>query len=255
MGFFLALGVIIFGSTMFICEGGVFMVTDETPNGAFIREDLYGSKEDLSPFTSIPIAFYWAVTTSTTVGYGDLFPTTTGGRMVCIVSTFCAMIVLALPISVIGNNFNREYDNIKSGKFDVVVESIVELLNQQTINMAEVSDESRDYVLSRRCLAITAIADHMTNTIQAEKVKTTLRLHGYEKALERTRVLAKKKGKRVSLCFGSNTPKMGPIGESPGSNNNISRSARAIAGSPEKLRKVAAMSKQLRELLLSLREE
>lgn len=172
--------------------------------------------------------------------------------MVCIVSTFCAMIVLALPISVIGNNFNREYDNIKSGKFDVVVESIVELLNQQTIDMAEVSEEKKDYVLSRRCLAITAIADHMTNAIQAEKVKTALRLRGYEKALERTRILAKKNGRRVSLSFGSNTPKMGTVADSPSSSKSISASARAIAGSPEKLRKVAAMSKQLRELLDSL---
>lgn len=50
MGFFLALGVIIFGSTMYICEGGVFKVTDETPAGAFIREDLYGSRRSIAVY-------------------------------------------------------------------------------------------------------------------------------------------------------------------------------------------------------------
>jgi hypothetical protein len=115
MGFFLALGVIIFGSTMYFIESGTYTY-DATYRGEYIREDLYGVKNEETPFTSIPISFYWAITTSTTVGYGDLYPTTAPGRLVCIISTFCAMIVLALPISVIGNNFNREYDNVRSGK-------------------------------------------------------------------------------------------------------------------------------------------
>lgn len=262
MGFFLALGVIIFGSTMFICEGGSYTVSEDFPGGKFVRTDLYGRQDNQTPFTSIPIAFYWAVTTSTTVGYGDLYPTTMSGRMVCIVSTFCAMIVLALPISVIGNNFNREYDNIKSGKYDIVVESLVELLNQQTVDIDDVDEEHRDYMLSRKCLAITAIADHMTNNLQAEKVKAALRLRGYEKALDRTRTLAKSRGRRVSL---SHSPSMGSVsvlggmrgvdvspGGTPLPTTNGMVAAR-LAGSPEKLRNITALSKKLREALEDLR--
>jgi len=195
MGFFLALGVIIFGSTMYICESGEYQVTTDFPDGAFLRLDLYEDPEE-SPFSSIPIAFYWAVTTSTTVGYGDLFPTTLAGRLVCIISTFCAMIVLALPISVIGNNFNREYDTIKSGKYDIVVESITELLQQRSLDEKKLSEEETLYYNSRKCIAISAIADKMLNPIQQEKIKAALRLRGYEKALDDSRLLAKsKKGK------------------------------------------------------------
>ena len=193
MGFFLALGVIIFGSTMYICESGTFQINSQYTNTTdskpfiFARPDLFDRMRDESPFTSIPVSFYWAVTTSTTVGYGDLFPTTMAGRMVCIVSTFCAMIVLALPISVIGNNFNREYDNIKSGKYDMVVESIVELLNQQSVNFEHLSDEEKVYYASRKCVAVTAISEKLLTPIQQEKIKTSLRIRGYEKALESSR--------------------------------------------------------------------
>jgi len=237
MGFFLSLGVVIFGSTMFICESGKFTVNNEY-NGTFLRPDLYGHKEH-SPFKNIAWSFYWAFTTSTTVGYGDLYPTTMAGRLVCIVSTFCALIVVALPVSVIGNNFNREYDNIKSGKYDVVVESIVELLNQQTVDMAILPEEDRDYVMSRKCLAITAIADHMTNTVQAEKVKAVLRLRGYEQALDRTRIIAKTQGRRVSLSYSPSMP----------SNPSSGRSSPKVTvrnANPEKVQKVAALAAQLK---------
>lgn len=41
-------------------------------------------------------ALWWAITTSTTVGYGDQFPTTSGGRAVGVVVMLCGIAVLGV---------------------------------------------------------------------------------------------------------------------------------------------------------------
>lgn len=73
-----------------------------------------------SPFDSIPACFWWAIVTATTVGYGDMSPTTPAGKAVAGVSMAWSLCVLALPIGVIGNNFSQvwaEYDKEKQQAF------------------------------------------------------------------------------------------------------------------------------------------
>lgn len=41
----------------------------------------------------------------TTVGYGDLVPVTTGGKVVAAMASVCGIIVLAFPISMIIDKF------------------------------------------------------------------------------------------------------------------------------------------------------
>jgi hypothetical protein len=73
---------------------------------------MYYAEEENNPemFPSIPATFWWALVTMTSVGYGDVYPKSTAGKMVACLTMFTGILVLALPISVIGANFNREID-------------------------------------------------------------------------------------------------------------------------------------------------
>jgi len=46
-------------------------------------------------------AVYWAIVSLTTVGYGDIYPTTTIGRAVAMVSSIFGIAIVALPAGII----------------------------------------------------------------------------------------------------------------------------------------------------------
>lgn len=116
--FFTVLGVILFGSIIFFLEAGTFIVNEDFPEGAYLRWDVLGIAREESPFSSILVSCYWAMVTFTTVGYGDLVPTSPFGRFISLVLMYTGILVLALPISVIGANFQREYERLEGGDED-----------------------------------------------------------------------------------------------------------------------------------------
>lgn len=92
--FFLFIGVILFSSAVYFAEA-------DDPRSSFI---------------SIPNAFWWAVVTMTTVGYGDMHPVTIGGKIVGSLCAIAGVLTIALPVPVIVSNFNYFYHRETDGE-------------------------------------------------------------------------------------------------------------------------------------------
>lgn len=58
-------------------------------------------------------AFYWAIVTVATVGYGDITPQTTGGRVVAMALILVGLGVLSFLVSIIVAAFNEEMDELR----------------------------------------------------------------------------------------------------------------------------------------------
>lgn len=75
--FFVVMMMVLAGTLMYVIEGG--------ENG----------------FESIPDSIYWAIVTTTTVGYGDVIPITVAGKMLSSVMMIIGYSIIAVPTGII----------------------------------------------------------------------------------------------------------------------------------------------------------
>jgi len=62
-----------------------------------------------SPFQSIFHCFWWCIVTITTVGYGDIYPHSTLGKIIASFTMVCGILMLAFPLTIIASNFSELY--------------------------------------------------------------------------------------------------------------------------------------------------
>ncbi|XP_066913227.1 potassium voltage-gated channel protein Shaker-like [Clytia hemisphaerica] len=81
----------------------------------FEHDDL----DEKNKFKSIPHTFWIVIVTITTVGYGDMVPYTPEGQFITSILAITGVVIVALPIPIIVNNFTRFYERImsKSSKY------------------------------------------------------------------------------------------------------------------------------------------
>lgn len=61
-------------------------------------------------------AVYWATVSLTTMGYGDIYPVTTIGRIVTMISSFIGIAIVALPAGIITAGYMDKINEEKNGK-------------------------------------------------------------------------------------------------------------------------------------------
>lgn len=71
-------------------------------------------EDEESEIQTIPVGWWWATISMTTVGYGDTYPVTLAGKLVATLCIICGLLVVALPISIIFNKFSKYYQRQKA---------------------------------------------------------------------------------------------------------------------------------------------
>ncbi|KAL8621299.1 hypothetical protein ACOMHN_008124 [Nucella lapillus] len=87
---------------MFLCVGMLFFAS------------LIYYTDDREVFPSIPSACWWSIITMTTVGYGDVSPTTGWGYVVGSMTAVCGVLVIGFTVPVLVNNFILYYQHTQS---------------------------------------------------------------------------------------------------------------------------------------------
>ncbi|XP_061733143.1 potassium voltage-gated channel subfamily V member 2 isoform X2 [Nerophis ophidion] len=89
---FISLGILVFSAM-------VYTVEHELPN---------------TNFTSMPLAWWWASVSISTVGYGDMLPETSLGRIFAFACISFGIILNGMPISILYNKFSDYYGKLKA---------------------------------------------------------------------------------------------------------------------------------------------
>jgi hypothetical protein len=134
--FLVIICLICFSTLIYFCERGVYhpelgywsrglpydvtctsQQLDALPPGSAARQGFVAQIVCVpgpTPFSSIPAACWWGVTTLLTVGYGDAVPFSGLGKLVAGGCMVFGLLILALPISVIGTEFTQQWLDYKA---------------------------------------------------------------------------------------------------------------------------------------------
>lgn len=80
---------------------------------------MYSLEHEAQPgaFQNAFSGIWWSVSTLLTVGYGDIYPVTVGGRIMAIVVAFLGVGMVAIPTGIISAGFVEQYTRIKVGTY------------------------------------------------------------------------------------------------------------------------------------------
>jgi len=115
-----------------------------------VAEYLVESTDPEAKITNLEDAFWWAIVTITTVGYGDLYPVTPGGKIVASMMMIIGIAILGVLISTLGaglieSRFRRE-DKKKTFELSLTDETKI-LIKDKIDKIGDLNQEDFDNLL------------------------------------------------------------------------------------------------------------
>ncbi|MGN0402255.1 MAG: ion transporter [Acetatifactor sp.] len=94
---------------------------------------MYGFEHDVQPdvFENAFSGIWWAMSTVLTVGYGDIYPITVGGKIVAIVIALLGVCVVAIPTGVISAGFVEYYARLRNESREALPGDTMSMLAQK----------------------------------------------------------------------------------------------------------------------------
>jgi voltage-gated potassium channel len=89
----LAVSMVVVLVAMLLAAGAIYVAENGQPG---------------TQFTSIPRSMWWSIVTITTVGYGDMTPTTPIGQAIGGLVAFVGICALALPVGIVSSGYMQE---------------------------------------------------------------------------------------------------------------------------------------------------
>lgn len=106
---------------------------------------IYGFEHDVQPdkFENALSGVWWAVNTMLTVGYGDIYPITVGGKILTVIVEFLGVGLVAIPTGILSAGF-MEYHSVKELTTNTVVDDIQTLLDE-----SQDSEKTLDEIINK----------------------------------------------------------------------------------------------------------
>ena len=95
----------------------------------------FESRNATSNIKNLFDAFWYSVVTLTTVGYGDRFPITLGGRIVSIVFLLSSVGILGYIVGSVTNKIKNYMENLDQSKYISIVRHLIQQKSLGKINI------------------------------------------------------------------------------------------------------------------------
>ncbi len=204
LSIFLVIAMLVFSTLIFYAE--------RNPNSDKTLDFFEGD------FGTIPVGFWWATITMTTVGYGDVYPKTVMGMVIGALCAVWGVLLLALTIPVISNNFTLFYTHARTRE---------RIANKDKERRKKSGDEASAHVTHSRTPSYSNYDRNKHFKDHVDSTKTLL--IGNDSTLEETHGLIMAGARNLDCDSSSSTPqRLSPGGPAAAMNNVVKNNAESV---------------------------